>query len=208
MAALGQILKLQDDRPIGQHPDVSLFMRGVFNVTLQAPKHYKIWDVSVLLGHLRTLKPAHTIPLKDLTLKLVVLILLTTGQRSEIIAKLDLGNLVKYDNHWEFVVTQVKQTRPGYTNPVISLRRYPTEKSLCVLHYLKVYLSRTKTIRDSETRVILTHKKPYHPVAQDTVYRWTKSVLAAAGLDTTSFTGHSIRSAATSTAAQKGLYGK
>ena len=45
----------------------------------------EIWDVQVVLNHLGTFHPVDTLTLKQLTYKLVMLLLLVTGQRSQTI---------------------------------------------------------------------------------------------------------------------------
>ena len=62
-----------------------------------------------------------------------MLILLTTGQRAEALSKLDLCQMIVYDDKLEFSVDQLKQSRPGYRNPLVILYKYPTDKSICVM---------------------------------------------------------------------------
>lgn len=45
------------------------------------PKYTEIWDASIVLIYLQSLSPVDTLSLKELTLKLVVLILLVSGKR-------------------------------------------------------------------------------------------------------------------------------
>ena len=53
--------------------------------------------------------------------------------------------------------------------------------------------------------VFLTSIKPYGPATSATVARWIKTVLSKAGIDTSIFKAHSVRGAATSTAAEAGV---
>jgi hypothetical protein len=53
-------------------------MKGVYNLRPSKPKYCKTWDVSNVLGYLRKLSPIKFISLKDLTLKLVMLIAITS----------------------------------------------------------------------------------------------------------------------------------
>lgn len=54
-----------------------------FSRTTSRPKYTEIWDVSIVLEYLQSLSPVDTLSLKELTLKLVVLILLVSGQRGQ-----------------------------------------------------------------------------------------------------------------------------
>jgi hypothetical protein len=49
---------------------------AVYNLRPSEPKYCKTWDVSNVLGYLRKLSPIKFISLKDLTLKLVMLIVM------------------------------------------------------------------------------------------------------------------------------------
>ena len=52
---------------------------------------------------------------------------------------------------------------------------------------------------------MISYVKPYNPVSRDTISRWTKKVLASAGIDTMKYSAHSSRSASTSHCKAKGL---
>ena len=41
----------------GNHPLVSRFLKGVFELKPSLPRYHRIWDVSVVLRHLKTLDP-------------------------------------------------------------------------------------------------------------------------------------------------------
>ena len=64
-----------------KHPLVSRLRKGIFQEKPPRPKYTEIWDASIVLIYLESLSPADTLSLKELTLKLVVLILLVSGQR-------------------------------------------------------------------------------------------------------------------------------
>ena len=54
-------------------------------------------------------------------------------------------------------------------------------------------------------RLFVSYVQPHKPVSGDTIKRWVKQVLTNAGIDTSTFTAHSTRSASTSVAANAGL---
>jgi hypothetical protein len=62
---------------IGKHPLICRFLKGVFNEIPLTPKFKEVWPVE--LDYLEQLIPFHALKLKDLTLKLVMLIALVTG---------------------------------------------------------------------------------------------------------------------------------
>ena len=66
---------------------------------------------------------------------------------------------------------------------------------------LTEYMSRTegliirKSASSEETRLFISFIKPHKAVSTATVARWIKSVLSAAGTDTSVFKSHSVRGA-------------
>ena len=53
-----------DGCDIGSHPIVSRFMKGIFQLRMPTPKYLVTWDVSVVLGYLKTLSPKNSLSLK------------------------------------------------------------------------------------------------------------------------------------------------
>jgi len=68
------------------------------------------------------------------------------------------------------------------------------------------YLKRTSQWRmeNKATQLFLSTLKPHNPVSRDTIARWLKQTLYAAGINTDTFTAHSTRSASSSKANMQG----
>lgn len=115
-SALSAIIKLPEGGKFGEHSYVRSFMRGVFNINPPKPRYSEIWDAEEVLNLLRTWVPVRKISMKHLTLKLVMLILLVTGQRPQIIQNLNVDNMEIHEKYYMFTLSnsQVKQGRPGY----------------------------------------------------------------------------------------------
>ena len=75
--------------PVGKHFLVCRYLKGVFNKLKPVPKYNNIWPVDTVLDFLSLFWPLDQISLKELTLKLVMLIALTTGQRCQTLTFLD-----------------------------------------------------------------------------------------------------------------------
>lgn len=75
---------------------------------------------------------------------------------------------------------------------------------LCPVRTLNDYIARTKEIRGSTTRLLITTRKPFRGATSSTVARWIKDLLRVCGIDG-SFGAHSTRSASTSKAARTGV---
>ena len=60
-------------------------------------------------------------------------------------------------------------------------------------------------MRDGNDKLWLSFNKPHKPVTKDTITRWVKTVLDKAGIDTSSYTVHSTRTASTSAVSSANL---
>lgn len=190
----------------GTHPTVVRFMKGVFNRKPPKPKYTHTWDVDKVLNFLRKLSPVKHLNLKDLTLKLTMLMVLTNAARVQTIHLLSVKNVKKFSS--EFVLQfrdLLKQSRPGFVCSLFKLKAYPPDRRLCVYTVLKEYLLRTKTLRKNvEDSLLISYIKPYKPVSRDTISRWVKTIMIRAGIRDT-FGAHSARSAVVSKANLNGV---
>ena len=184
---------------------VKRLLKGVARLRPPVPRYTAIWDVGVVLKFLRELGPVEILSLADLTLKLVMLVALVTAQRTQCLHLMDLGHVKRDDHGFQFaIVDAIKTTRGGTKQPVLMLRRYPTDPRLCVVVTLDEYLARTEPLRGAHTRLFLSTQKPHLPVHKDTIARWIRTSLDRAGIDTSQFKAHSTRAAASSAAALSG----
>lgn len=139
--------------------------------------------------------------MKDLTLKLVMLVALVTGQRGQSIHLMNIQRMTQTTTEFKFVIYDlVKQSAPGRAQPELILPAYKADQRLCVYSVLLEYLNRTKPLRGLESRLFLSFIKPYKAICRDTIARWVKTVMIDAGIDPQIFKPHSTRSASSSKA--------
>ena len=77
-SALSAIIRIEN-KTIGQHILVTRFLKAAFNERPAVLKTTVTWDVDQILAYLWTISPVKRISLKQLTMKLVMLMLLLTG---------------------------------------------------------------------------------------------------------------------------------
>ena len=165
------------------------------------PKYNNIWSVDTVLDYLRLFWPLGEINLRELTLKLVMLIALTTGQRCQTLTFLDIAEqyMQRSEECFNFSLNEhLKQDKPGKVFGNVRLYKYPV-KELCVYETLDFYLRATEKLRNS-SKLLVSYIKPYGAVTSSTIGRWIKTLLGQAGIDTEIFSGHSTRCASTSKA--------
>lgn len=201
--ALSAIMTPHKDKTVGNHPLVKRFLKGVFEMRPTKPRYTTTWNVGKVLVQLKRLSPVRNLNLKQLTLKLAMLLALTTAQRLQTLQALDLKYLQKGANYKFPIVEKLKQSRPGTKPLCVILEPYPPDRRLCVISVLKEYMLRTERIRNNETQLLISYVKPHKAVTRDSIARWLCTVLTMSGIDTSIYKAHSTRAAATSSAAGK-----
>ena len=145
--ALSSYIILQDGTSLGQHRLVSCLLKGMFQTKPPLPRYSESWDVSVVLHYLQGLSPVGTLNLKELTIKLVTLIFLVSGQRGQTIHLLNISNMRVSADSYMFLFTRLlKKTKPGSPNPTVTLTA-SRDSRLYVVTTLKEYISRPESLR-------------------------------------------------------------
>ena len=205
-SALSTILEYKDGCKFGEHPLVCRYMKGIFELKPALPRYSEIWDVTVVLDYLKKLPDRKSISLKDLTLKLTMLLCLTTGQRNQTIHKISVNCIQELPDRYRITIDEkLKQTKPGRHLKPLELRVFEEDNKICVYEHLKEYLERTRQHRRENLQLLLSYIKPFRPVGKATISRWVKQVLQSAGIDINKYTAHSSRAASTSHCKAKGL---
>lgn len=120
----------------------------------------------------RPLCASSALLLKELTLKLTMLLCLTTGQRGQTIHKFDNNYIQELSDRYRISVHEkLKQTKPGRDLKPIELLAFPEDKELCVVQHLREYIHRTDPLRKDHSQLLLSYVKPFKPVARDTFSR-------------------------------------
>ena len=182
--------------PLGEHPMIKRFLKGIFELRPSLPKHSSIWDVNTLLLYLKKLAPLEKMSLKEISLKLTSLLCILTGQRCQTIHKIDISHIQQLPNVIRITIKDtLKTTKPGRHIKPLELLAYTNNPDMCIVRLFKEYLLRTSTLREGHTQLLISFQKPYKPVSKDTISRWVKATPKASGIGTEKFTAHSCRSA-------------
>ena len=187
---------------VSSHHLISKCFRGVFNRRPALPRNNVTWDADAVLTFLKTWVPAKRLSLRQLTLKVTVLLLLLSGQRGQTIWLLDTRNITLSKNEVRRRIGDlIKTSNPKNHVDEVTFAAYPPDRRLCVVTYVKAYLNRTALLRRKESGFLISFKKPHNKVSRDTIRRWVKAILELSGVDTSIFTPHSTRAASTRKAA-------
>ncbi|WAQ94142.1 hypothetical protein MAR_006613 [Mya arenaria] len=159
-SAISSFICLQNSEfSVGNHPIISRFMRGAFNMRPALPRYVNTWDVFVVIRYLKQQSPTEKLSFKPLTMKLVMLMALLSGQRAQSLQMLDIKNMGHSGDIVTFVINQlIKQTRPGFHVKPITFRRYTYDVDSCVVKTLDVYLEQSSGKRGEVSDLLLVSK--------------------------------------------------
>ena len=209
-SAISFFVKL-DLPDLGSHIAVSRLFSFFYKQRPSFPRYVVTWDVGKVLNFLARWHPPSSLSLKQLTLKTVMLIALTSSDRAQTIHALRVDRVSSTPEGLEFVIFDIlKTTRRGHPAKVVKCVSWDAEE-LDVAYYVQKYMDITIATRwrafnkglGKPTQLFLSHKTGL-PVAKSTISRWLKEVMQMAGIDTSSFLPGSTRGSSISAAARRG----
>ncbi|KAG0847829.1 hypothetical protein G6F17_012182 [Rhizopus arrhizus] len=200
---------------IGQHHLIQDFFTAHKKQRVQIPtrEEIEIWDLDILLKFIKA-KYAHNdrLTIMELQYKTVLLLSIFTMWRP----KSDISRLQHRD--------VLFQTENGRIQGVTLICRLPKEaqqktislgtidtSDLCPVTTLYLFIQKTEGYRgklpENQTLFLayINEQKPTSCVSPNTVTGWIKNNMSQAGIDTTKYQPHSIRSAASTKAVQLGF---
>ena len=178
--------------------------KGMHNLRPPKPKYCIIWDINTVLIWLSAMR---TDTLMLLSQKVTTLLMILSGNRVNMLTHMKLTSMVATDEEVTFTFdAPLKHSREGKKGDIMTYRAYP-DKNLCPVHAIHEYITqRGPLCGDPHLFITTKPRKGAHNAAHhDTLARWIKEVLGAAGVDTSKYAAHSCRAASTSAAALAGV---
>ena len=198
-----------DNIKMGQLEQIRRIMSAFFNARPPMPRYSYTWDVNKVLTYIKSMDSNEYLSIRDLSLKLTMLMALTSSGRSSEIHCLDIRYMTMGDQVVFKLPKLTKSRKKGQSPLTMAFSQLESDKKLCVISCLKVYLNRTKAWRkrtdSSRQQLLLSFIEPHKPIKSCSVARWLVTLLSESGIDTNVFKGHSTRSASSSKASAQGL---
>ena len=199
-SALSHIILIPPYTKLSDHPLISQYGKGVFNLKPPRPKLQFVWDVKIVFSYLEEKGLNNILPDKILSQKLLILLLLLGGQRMNTVFNFEVDNMFINTECAIFSPNKVlKHSKPGRKLDQFTYRSFP-QKELCVVDTLQEYLTQRKLRVDYNIKkLFITLKAPYHEASIDTLRRWIYDLFSGSQL-LKKFLLHSCRAAVTSKA--------
>ena len=155
--------------PCGKDPDVKRFMKDIFELRPIFPKYHIIWDVKKIFNYFRNLPVISDLTLKELSLKLAMLLCLVLGgQRMQTIHLIKLKDKNVGDQVFIPIMQKIKQSKPGNHIYSLSFKTYTKGTKLCVVAHLKRYIELTQDLRSSD-KLFISYMKSHQFISKDTI---------------------------------------
>lgn len=148
------------------------FMKGVAKLRPQKPRCNFIWDPEQVLDYFES---HHPTSLKELSMKLVTLLLLATGQRLQTISLIKLSNIIPQEQGVQILINDsIKTSGVNVNAPHLVIPRFGDKPKLCLLTCLQKYIVDTETFRGSVDYLFITVQRPHHQASKQTLTRLVK----------------------------------
>ena len=194
-SALSSAYTLKGQDILAQHPFISRFVKGIFNLHRPTAEYSNIWDKSTVLDYNAKIRQNKELTLIELTMKFVMLLMILGGRGKQAIVAIEIENVkITEDRLYLLPNKTLKHLKSGKPLECISYKRFMENTKLCVVHCAEEYLKQRKLLVNENTHKL--HKE----ASSDTVGRWIKHELSNAGIDVNVYKAHSCRAAAASKA--------
>ena len=203
---------LQYDIPdLGYDTTITRLFKYFYLERPSFPRYVVTWDVGKVLDFLASWHPAKSLDMKQLTLKTVSLVALTSCDRAQTLHLLSVEQVHISAHGIEFVVPNIlKTSKKGKPARVVSCVSWDDDR-LNVCKYVHAYIDRTFKFRvravkrgyPKPSQLFLSHRTG-RPVKRASISRWVRQVLSLAGIDASTFGPGSCRGASASAAARQG----
>ena len=176
-SSLANFIFIPPYRNLSDHPLVQKYFKGAFNLRPPNVKFGFVWDVQIVFDHFRKIEDNSLLNDKQLSQKLVLLLLLLGGQRVNTVMSFHVHRMVITNMSITFTPNNVlKHSRQSRKRDVFEYYDY-SDKKLCIIDCLNQYLSRrSNRVSSEETQLLITLKKPFHAASDYTVRRWIKDL--------------------------------
>ncbi|XP_029673050.1 uncharacterized protein LOC115241427 [Formica exsecta] len=99
---------------------ISRFLKGVFKQKPTKPKYNTTWDITPVLNYIEKLHPLKHLKLKDAAEKVVTFLALTTAQRLQTLALINIENISISNSGISIKITeQIKTSKPGWIKTLL-----------------------------------------------------------------------------------------
>lgn len=202
-AALRHTILLSTGHDIGENPYIQKIMSAAENMMPSCPRYQDTWDMDILLRFWQQQPPNESLMDSDLLDKSITLLMAAAVLRSSDAKAIVRSSIRCSQEELSFVINNPKNAK-GITAPVKVARM--KDSTICPVAAIERYLHTTASRRASgDESLFVGIRQPFAPLSSKAIAARVVHVLKQAGIDTTVYKAHSVRSAAVSKAIEMGM---
>ena len=192
---------------VGKDPAVTRVLKGFFRLRPPKRKYNITWDIKMVLDYFNSQADNEDLSLQLLTRKVASLLLLTTAQRLQTLARIRVENVVIQPDRIIITIPDHLKTTARHRNqPALELPFFTENPKICVASAITKYIEKTAPFRtEGQEFLFLTSRKPFMTASSQTIGNWIKKQIKDAGVDTRIFSAYSVKHAAVSAAVRYGV---
>ena len=185
---------------IGEVPRIKRLFRFFWKRRPVFPRYLVTWDIKKVLRFLITWHPISSLSYKQLTLKTLMLVAITSSDRAQTLEAIDIEYSEINDEGIYFpIYSLLKGSKRNRPVRVVKCVRFD-EPALDVSHYVMVYLQRSLKYRAiavskglPKPRNLFLSYATGKPLRRASIAKYILEVLELAGIDTSCFKAHTTR---------------
>ena len=133
-------------------------MKDIFETTPSLPRYTATWDIAVILKYLVIWHPANRRSLKNLTLKVVMLLALLSGKRRQTLHALQNSAMQLCSEKCAFSMLNslLKTSKPGKHLSCLEFFTYKPDCRLCIVPYVAECVTRTQPLRQDHDKLLVS----------------------------------------------------
>lgn len=136
-------------------------MTGIFNKNPPRPRYMQMWDVNKVLSYIIGMENNKDLSLKEISMKLCMLMALASASRSSEIHKFDFENMNITEDEIIFTLKSLTKSRRVGQSPIsVKFTKYEEHPKLDIISCTMEYLEKTKIIRAEEKQLFVSFIKP------------------------------------------------
>ena len=196
---------------IGEDPRVKRLFRFFWKRRPSFPRYHVTWDVKKVLNFLASWHPPASLSFKQLTLKTLVLVAITSSDRAQTLEAIDIEHSeINHEGIFFPIYTLLKTSRRNRPVRVVKCVKFDIP-ALDVSDYVTYYLQRSLKFRLKAVQKGLPKPRQLFlsyctgkALRRASISKYILEVLQLAGINTTSFKAHTTRGALPSIQSSRG----
>ena len=187
-SAFSSIFPTTNGISFGKQLLIQRLLKGIFKERPSLPRYTVTFDVKPVFKCIKEISCSDNTSLEICTKVLAAIMSLISGQRSQALSLLQTNSMYVGDSRVTFYISKLTKTsRPNFHQKLLEFLAYPSEKTICVVRIIKLYLDKKANLRDKNIySFFISYVAPCASVTPKPFTGWVVETRGKAGINTKS----------------------